>query len=537
MKDLSDPRELVAAAMRDGGDFLRAIKRTPKPHQLEGVRRLLTGPYGGFALFDDMGVGKTKQAVDAAQLAHVLGLVDTVVVVGPAQVRPIWLDPDPDLGELVKDRWPSLEQHVREFHSKTPSLEWRQGLNWVVTNYEYVRRGDPRAALVEALVRGRRRFVVVADEGGAVKGHKSHQTEAMVALRQLPGCRFGWLLNGTPVDNTPLDLYGQGWFMAGWPDRIFGLRSYFHFRARYAVMGGWEGKQILGYQNLEDLRRRMKPWCLRRLSKDVLDLKEPVDLPPLQVPLSKASWKLYKDMRDDLVAWLGTQMSVAPSGAVRVMRLSQLTGGFLGGLELAPALPLGDAEDGEEPADAEPIVLREVGREKQDALIEWWKVHPDANLKLVVWCRFRAEVSRLVAAFQAAGCADTYAIVGDQRRDERRAALAAFAWSQRDAPGRRVVVAQEQAGGLGLSLVAAHVAVTYSSGYSLRYRSQTRKRIDRPPQDRACMYMDILATGPDGQRTVDHVVRKALQKKDDLARWTSDYWRAALRAADTEAHF
>lgn len=520
---------------------LARAARPPKPHQLDGVGRLYSGPFGGFALFDEMGVGKTKQAVDAAQLRYALGEIDTVVVLAPASVRPIWLDPDPDLGELVKDRWPSVEQRTREYHTKATNLEWTQGLQWVVTNYEFIRKPDRLTELLRAL-RGRR-FVVIADEGGALKNSRSAQHEAAMLLRNQAGCRGAWLLNGTPVDNTPLDLYGQGAFVAGFPERMFGLRSYFHYRARYAILGGWEGKQILGYQNLETLREQWKPWCVRRLSKDVLDLSDPIDLPPLQVPLTTKTWRLYKSMRDEAAAFLsGTdgRFSLAPSGGVKVVRLSQLTGGFLGGLEPGPGvLPFGEDDDPPEVgiATVDPPTIEEVGAEKQTALLEWAAAAFDpTHARLVVWCRFRAEAFRLAAAFRAAGW-EPFLVVGGQDRAERRAALAAFSFADRDAPGRRVLVGQEQAGGLGLSLVGASVTVYYSVGYSLRYHLQTRKRTHRPPQDRVCKYMDILATGPDGQRTIDHVVRKALGKKDDVATWTAAAWRKALADSTTEAHF
>ena len=42
------------------------------------------------------------------------------------------------------------------------------------------------------------------------------------------------------------------------------------------------------------------------------------------------------------------------------------------------------------------------------------------------------------------------------------------------------------------------------------------------------LYTDVIATGPDGQRTIDHVILQALRKKEDLARWTTDVWRRAL---------
>jgi hypothetical protein len=41
-------------------------------------------------------------------------------------------------------------------------------------------------------------------------------------------------------------------------------------------------------------------------------------------------------------------------------------------------------------------------------------------------------------------------------------------------------------------------------------------------------YLDVLATGPSGGRTIDAVILRALRKKEEVARWTTDAWRRAL---------
>jgi hypothetical protein len=39
----------------------------------------------------------------------------------------------------------------------------------------------------------------------------------------------------------------------------------------------------------------------------------------------------------------------------------------------------------------------------------------------------------------------------------------------------------------------------------------------------------VIATGPQGQRTVDHLIMKALREKADVANWTASAWIRALR--------
>lgn len=518
-------------------------RREPRPHQREGVELILAAP--SFALFDQMGVGKTKQRVDACQFEYVDKKIDTVVVVCPAQVGSVWGDLDPDVGELVKDMWPSVDHEVHKFCSRTPEVRWRPGaLNWVVVNYEFLRDGvrtDKQSgrvtgphldSLTKQLVG--RKFTFIAEESGAVKGWKSQQTTASYCVRYQRGVYKASLLNGTPVDHSPLDMYAQGRVL--WPG-IFPQRNYFHFRAHYAIMGGFRNKVVLSYQNLDDLRERFRPYCARRLKKDVWDLSDKIVMPPLEVPMDAAQWRLYKDLRDDAVASLGDGGQVlAESGALKVLRLLQVCNGFLGGVEYwdhPGQLGLDWTDEEGEPGDREdgdaPPEVAFVSDAKTRAVVDW-ALKLEEREKAVVWCRFRRQVADVVEGLRAAGV-EAWPLLGGQRAAERREVVARFGPAQIDAPWRGCLVGVPSAGGLGLNFTAASHTLYASNEWSLRFRLQTEDRVHRPPQKYACDYTDVLACGPDGQRTVEHHVRAGLLRKENVAAWTCAAWERALRAA------
>ena len=103
------------------------------------VGRVFPGCWG---IFDEMGVGKTKQLIDAACELHQRGEIDSVIVITPAACRRgVWTDEQ--MGELRKHLWDETPARVTELHGR--SRTWRRGpssdryLNWVVTNYEYLR--------------------------------------------------------------------------------------------------------------------------------------------------------------------------------------------------------------------------------------------------------------------------------------------------------------------------------------------------------------------------------------------------------------
>src|SRR6267142_3733037 len=87
-------------------------KTPPFKHQVHGVLALVKNH--AFALFDEMGSGKSKQVVDAACTLFQAGQVDCVVIVAPAAVRSVWLDPE--LGQLKKHCW--VKSEVFEYHAK-----------------------------------------------------------------------------------------------------------------------------------------------------------------------------------------------------------------------------------------------------------------------------------------------------------------------------------------------------------------------------------------------------------------------------------
>jgi len=499
----------------------------PFEHQKVGIRELLkwNDPAKGrvlpgvFALFDEPGAGKTKQIVDTACFLADAGEIDTVLIVTPASVRAVWAS---DFGEIQKHAW--FPRTVVEFHAKTPRLPFAKGrLNWVVTNFDFIRSGDRLLELIDQL-RGRRIWGVV-DESIRIKSHKAAQTKAVLKLAPL--CVRRSILNGTPVGNNPLDLWAQFQFL---DPRIIGAKNFFHFRAAYAVMGGYMNKQVIGWQRLEELQAKIAPYVLRRLKEDCLDLPEKT-YTIREARMTPATWKVYKAMRDECVAYLGEgpgqRVSVAPQAVVRLLRLSQITAGFLGGIEPVQddrgdlfTVPLGD-----------PSVPKEIGREKLDVLLEQIEDRletDEPNVRIVVWCRYRAELERAVKAVaERWPHVSIGRIQGGQKEGERRAMIAEF---QANGDYPMVMFANPQAGGLGLTLTAAHHVIYSSNDYSLTTRLQSEDRVHRPGQRHTVLYTDVIATGPEGQRTIDHVILNALRKKQDLARWTTDVWRRELAA-------
>jgi SNF2 family DNA or RNA helicase len=171
--------------------------------------------------------------------------------------------------------------------------------------------------------------------------------------------------------------------------------------------------------------------------------------------------------------------------------------------------------------------VQAIGREKLDALLEWLNTRWDEDpaLKVLIWCRFRAELLRIRDALPKG--MPVGVLLGSQRKQEREDALRLF--DPRTAPdGRAVLLGTTKTGQTGLNLTAAHTVVYASNDTSLFTRMQSEDRVHRPGQRNVVSYFDVVATGPAGQRTVDHVILKALREKQNLATWTTSAWVAEL---------
>jgi SNF2 family DNA or RNA helicase len=322
------------------------------------------------------------------------------------------------------------------------------------------------------------------------------------------------LMTGTPIAHSPMDLLSQGNLLSPsiLSDRPGEYLNIFQFKNKYCDMGGFQGYKIVRFRNIDDLQARFQPYTLRRLKKDCLDLPPKLDPVPLTVTLTPTTWKLYKTMRDHAIVELGGEVSVAAQAVTKLIRLSQLTSGFLGGLS--------------------GLKTEQTGSEKIEFLLSWLKerLGEDPTFKVVIWTQFRADVERLRDALSALPM-EVGTLWGASKAQERQHALRLLHPST--APkGAAVVIGTPQTGSMGITLAGASNVVYLNNAYSLNTRLQSEDRTHRPGQTRAVSYFDILAEGPKGQRTIDHIVLKALQQKRDLADWTASAWLEALKEQD-----
>ncbi|MBQ8707781.1 MAG: DEAD/DEAH box helicase, partial [Succinivibrionaceae bacterium] len=306
------------------------------------------------------------------------------------------------------------------------------------------------------------------------------------------------LLSGTPIQKDTRDIWSQYRFL---DPSVFPI-TYGAFEKRYAIMGGFEGRQYIGSRNVEELTRKTHA-CGFRIKKE-----ECLDLPPktyedYPVQLDDKSRQLYRLIQKQSIAELENGGEVTANHVlVRMLRLQQLTGGFL-------------VDDKGE--------RHQVNTSKLDALADIIEsLVLDEGKKLIIFSRFLAEMDAIDELVQKMFTKPHYTYVridGSVKAKERGGIVKQF---QED-PRCRIFLGELDACAEGLTLTAAQTVVYYSVNWNYAKYQQSADRVHRIGQTGTCTYIHLVVPG-----TIDMKIMGALKTKEDLAKSVVDNWRSIL---------
>lgn len=330
--------------------------------------------------------------------------------------------------------------------------------------------------------------LIVCDEGHKIKTHNISASKAMHRLGAKAGYRL--LLTGTLITNKAIDVFSPYKFLN---PTIFGT-SFYAFRSRYFDMVGYGNHTPVLKKSMEaELSARLHSIAYRAAKADCLDLPETTDV-VRQVELEPAARKIYRSLVKESFAELASGEVTAPNVLTRLLRLSQLTGGFLGNDENA--------------------AVQQISSAKLSAMEDILDSAVAEGQKLVIIARFLPEIRAICKELDGRGL--RYACITGEVQD--RAAQVAQFQNDPDVP---VFVGQIATAGLGLTLTAASTMVFYSLDYSMSNYEQAKARIHRVGQRNPCTYIHLIAKG-----TVDEKVLTALRNKADLTKALVDDCRS-----------
>ncbi len=421
---------------------------------------------GAALLALEMGVGKTLVALMVlAALA-----AKRILICCPLRVVPVWeqqIERHLDLPLIVVTLDDSISGVARKQQLAEEKLKLAETTGRpfaVIINYDSVWRA-PFADWAEKQTWD----LIIADESHRLKAPGGKASLAFKRLR--PHARARLALTGTPLPHSPLDAYAQFRFLN---QTIFGP-SFAAFRQKYAVMGGFQKKQVTGFQHLDELEALMKTITFR-VSKDVLDLPHETHV-TYECDLSPEALRVYRDLEEDFVADVRDGRVTAANAMVKLLRLQQVAGGWV------------KTDDG---------LYHRVDSAKQNLLADTLE-DIGTNEPVVVFCRFHADLDAVHEAAKAAGF-QSLELSG--RRDELKR------WQSGEA---QVLAVQISAGGVGVDLTRARYSIYYSLSFSLGEYDQALSRVHRPGQTRPVEHIHLVA-----RNTVDTKIMRALEKRAEV---------------------
>ncbi len=436
-----------------------------RPYQLEGYHWLclLWDHRLGGILADDMGLGKTLQTLAMAARAHEQGdLGDPLLIVAPTSVVSTWAS---EAAKFVPHlRVVTVTETARR--SGRSLVELVDGAQVVVTSYALLR-------IDEDAYRSLRWSGLVLDEAQFVK---NHQAKTYQCARRLPA-PFKLGITGTPLENSLMDLWS---LLSITAPGLFPNPQRFTDAYRKPIESGESPEQ------LATLRRRIRPWMLRRTKEAVA-----ADLPPkveqtLEITLNPAHRRVYdKHLQRERQRVLGL---IEDLNRNRIAILRSLT--VLRQLSLDASL-------------VDAAHAGTIASSKIDALMEQLVEVVAEGHRVLVFSQFTGFLSLVRARLAAEGIAHCYL---DGRTRDRPRRIAEF--KDGDAP---VFVISLKAGGVGLTLTEADYVFVLDPWWNPAAEAQAVDRTHRIGQDKTVMVYRLVA-----KDTIEEKVVALQQRKRDL---------------------
>lgn len=421
----------------------------------------------------EMGTGKTRVAIDTI---FARDDVYRVLVVCPKAVIGVWREnlqkfaPNNNwiCWDLQKGTVKSKAENLRGWF-KTPANK-----QIVVINYDSVWRKELGDLILKSNF-----HMVILDESHRAKaaGSKVSKYLAMLGKR----VHYRMCLSGTPMANSPLDVYGQYRFL---DPTIYGTNHNL-FMQKYAVMGGPDLKFVIGFKNQKELNAKFDSIAYHCKMSEVADrIKLPDALPPTtrSVTLPTKDMRTMRELSREFVAECGSGHVVVSNVLVKLIRLQQITSGFC---------------QTQESVFSEPEI-QELNTAKQDALADMLE-DLDPKESVVVFCQFRHDLDAVRRASLGKG-RKYFELSGTYNTLEN--------WKNHNGG---VIGVQIQAGSEGVDMTKANHAVYFSIPHSLAIYNQSKARLYRPGQKRPVSFVHLVA-----EDTIDESLYRTLMKKEDV---------------------
>jgi hypothetical protein len=481
------------------------FKKLPYAHQKRALDRVYSLDH--CALLMAMRTGKTKVCIDLNSQRFIERKINASVVVCPKSIRKNWQEQIGDNCPVPHSTWlyqpGSSKKAVREYEEWAYSRT--DNMRWLVFSIESLSQGSAFKTLEKFLLSHSASMNI--DESSKIKNHKAERTDQCIRMGLYAIYRM--IMTGSLITQSVMDAYSQFEFV---DTAIIGIGDFYSFRNRYAVMGGYEDKQIIGYQNVEELMANIGPYSFECRITDVFP-DMPLKIGPVKryVEKTKEQKELLRQIKRERSFKLpGMTEADELENALEIsLRQQQVVGGFMSITTDHPVLKKKDGSP-------KKVVAYHAVPGANPKMVELLAAIEEIEGPTVIWARYAPEISAIVTELSAKYGADQVAQYWGQIDEEERERERLRFQEKK----KRFFVSNQMTGGMGLDLSTAEVVIYYSNTFSLIEREQSEERPYGPKIKHSVLYIDLVC-----EDSIDEHVLASLNEKRNF----SEYVKQAIR--------
>lgn len=297
--------------------FSKTIKKkgtrfNPRVYQDEGIQWLLNNPSSG--LFLAPGLGKTAIVLKTFSLEKSKGIVDKMLVIAPLRVCSLvwpyevkkWEDfSDLSVGVLHGPKKEDVLRSDHDIYAINP-----EGLKWLSkSGYKF----------------SKKKWRLVFDESSLFKNGRSQRFK--LAKKIINDFQRVSILTGTPAPNGMENIWSQIYLLDGGHRLGRYITAY---RNKFFYPSGYMGYEYKLQPGADKKIHSLIEDIVLHKDADELDLPEKIEN-TIAVKMPKKARKIYDEMKNELIAMIDSDLSVASNAAVASGKLRQICNGRLYG--------------------------------------------------------------------------------------------------------------------------------------------------------------------------------------------------------------
>jgi SNF2 family DNA or RNA helicase len=446
-----------------------AIQASLRNYQIDGIQWLdrLRNMHLNGILADDMGLGKTLQAITTLTQYHQTHKNAHSIVVCPTSLVYNWKEEftkfNPQFKVLAVDGNPNQRKKL---------LNEIKDYDIIITSYTLMQKD---IEIYKSVPFG----YAILDEAQHIKNRTTRNALSVKMIQ----AAHRLILTGTPIENSLDELWSLfDFLMPGL------LSTYDRFIEKYI-------RNPLGVQvgkSLENLRRKVAPFILRRMKKDVLHDLPPVSEIVYHCHLSDVQQQLYRSYAASAREELSQLVKKEGFDRVQIHVLATLTR-----LKQICCHPAIFAKDRPEVGDSA----------KYDMLLELLQTLREGNHKTVIFSQYTRMLNIIREDLQKQGVRFEYL---DGSSKNRLSIVKKFNEDQ-NIP---IFLVSLKAGGSGLNLVGADTVIHYDMWWNPAVENQATDRVHRLGQKNSVSSYKLITLNTIEEKILElHKRKKGLVKE------------------------